>query len=69
MSEQIDLGPLIRRLESELEADFPGWLITREASGRWSAQLPGWGELYGDSAPQLRERLRQYAQGTAHETR
>jgi hypothetical protein len=58
MSEQIDLGPLIRRLQSELEADFPGWLISREAAGRWSAQLPRQGGLYGDNAPQLRERLR-----------
>jgi hypothetical protein len=69
MSDHVDLGALIRRLEAELEADFPGWLITHEASGRWSAKLPGWGQLHGDSAPQLRERLRLYARGAALENR
>jgi hypothetical protein len=69
MNDALDFEPLIRQLEAELETDFPGWLIAREASGRWSAKLPEWGELYGDSAPQLRERLRLYARGAAHEHR
>jgi hypothetical protein len=32
---------LVKRLESELEADFPGWLIHRETSGQWTATRPG----------------------------
>ncbi len=40
MTDHFDFGPLVRRLENELEADFPGWLIGREASGRWTATKP-----------------------------
>ena len=36
------VGSLIRRLEAELERDFPGWLIAREDSGRWSASTAIW---------------------------
>ncbi len=48
---------LIRRLQDALEADFPGWLITREPSGRWAAKRSEWGALYGQSAAELRTRL------------
>ncbi|NKZ03441.1 hypothetical protein [Actinomadura latina] len=48
---------LIKRLENSLQADFPGWLIARECSGRWVAKRPGWGALYGQSASELRNRL------------
>jgi hypothetical protein len=62
--EAIDLGPLVSRLETELEEEFPGWLIAREESGRWSARLPEWGVLYGQDIAELRGRLRAYAEGT-----
>jgi hypothetical protein len=42
MTDHLDFGSLIRRLEHQLETEFPGWPITREASGRWSATLPPW---------------------------
>ncbi|URM98403.1 hypothetical protein LUW76_30915 [Actinomadura madurae] len=48
---------LIKRLQDELEADFPGWLIGREPSGRWVATRSEWGALYGQSAAELRARL------------
>ncbi|MFI0370394.1 hypothetical protein ACH35V_21205 [Actinomadura sp. 1N219] len=48
---------LIQRLGDGLKADFPGWLISREESGRWVADRPGWGVLYGQSAAELRRRL------------
>lgn len=60
---EIDLSALVARLENEIEAEFPGWLISRESSGRWTAVRPDWGLLYGDSAPELRARLRRYASG------
>jgi hypothetical protein len=48
---------LIKRLHDGLQADFPGWLITRECSGQWVAKRQGWGALYGQSAAELRNRL------------
>ncbi|GAA1899646.1 hypothetical protein [Actinomadura bangladeshensis] len=48
---------LIKRLVDGMEADFPGWLIARECSGRWVAKRSGWGALYGQSASELRIRL------------
>lgn len=60
-------APLADRLGEQLAAEFPGWLITREPSGRWAASLPRWGRLYGQSAAELRERLRQHTKGTTHE--
>lgn len=53
----VDTSALIRRIEGELEADFPGWLVSRDDSGRWVAVRPAWGALYGQSAVELRERL------------
>ncbi|TDE26442.1 hypothetical protein [Actinomadura sp. 6K520] len=53
----MDTSALIRRLEGDLETDFPCWLISREHSGRWVAVRPAWGALYGQSAVELRERL------------
>lgn len=67
MSEAFDVGPLIRRLEADLEAEFPGWRIVREVTGRWSAVLAGWGVLYGQSAAELRDRLRQHTRGATDE--
>lgn len=61
MTDHLDLGPLVKRLENELESDFPGWLITREASGQWTASKPDWGTVHGQSAPELRDRLTQHA--------
>jgi hypothetical protein len=58
-----------RRLENELEADFPGWLITGEASGRWTATLPGWGSLDAASASELRDRLDRHAGEAPREQR
>jgi hypothetical protein len=63
VSDAPDLGPLVSGLKDQLETDFPGWLILREPSGRWSATLPRWGTLYAENAPELRERLCQHAQG------
>lgn len=48
---------LIERLRDRLEADYPGWVIARERSGRWVATRPEWGALYGQSAVELRNRL------------
>lgn len=48
---------LVKRLQDGLSVDFPGWLISRECSGRWVATRPGWGSLYGQSAGELRNRL------------
>jgi hypothetical protein len=56
----MDVSPLVKRLREQLEAEFPGWLVNREDSGRWRAVRPGWGALYGQSAPELRERLRRW---------
>ncbi|GAA3214702.1 hypothetical protein [Actinocorallia longicatena] len=47
-----------QRLEQELEEEFPGWLIAQEASGRRTATRTGWGSLYGQTAGELRRRLR-----------
>jgi hypothetical protein len=69
VTDHVDLGPLVERLEADLEREFPGWLIAREASGLWSARLPGWGVLYGQSAPELRNRLRLHAPGVVHDDR
>jgi hypothetical protein len=63
------LGHCVRRLENELEADFPGWLITGEASGRWTATLPGWGTFDAPSAPELLDRLSRHARKAVHEQR
>lgn len=52
-----DTSALIRRLQDGLEADFPGWQVARESSGRWVATRSGWGCLYGQSAAELRNRL------------
>ena len=52
---------LINRLVSELRAEFPGWQISREHSGRWAATRPGWGALYGQCSNELRTRLRRYS--------
>ncbi len=52
-----ETSALIRRLQEGLEADFPGWLIRRESSGRWVATRSEWGALYGQSAAELRARL------------
>jgi hypothetical protein len=60
MSDTDFVEALISRLENELEADFPGWLISRESSGRWVATRSGWGRLYGRTAAALRERLTRY---------
>lgn len=53
-------APLFTRMEDDLEAEFPGWLVTREESGQWSAVRPSWGALYGQSATELRDRLLKY---------
>ena len=60
MTGHLDFEPLIKWLKNELERDFPGWLITRDASGRWTASKPDWGTLHGESAPELRDRLTQH---------
>lgn len=53
----IDTSALIKRLQDDLKADFPGWLIARDRSGRWVATRSEWGALYGQSATELRNRL------------
>jgi hypothetical protein len=50
-------SPIFTRMEDDLEAEFPGWVVTREDSGRWSAVRPSWGALYGQSVTELRDRL------------
>jgi hypothetical protein len=57
----METSALIKRLENDLAADFPGWLISREESGRWAATRHGWGVLYGQSAAELRNRLGRYS--------
>jgi hypothetical protein len=57
----IGTSALIKRLQDGLTADFPGWLISRERSGRWVATRLGWGSLYGQSARELRNRLDRFA--------
>jgi hypothetical protein len=52
---------LATRLANDLETRFPGWLISMDTWGQWSAVRPGWGVLYGRTAAELRERLEQYA--------
>ncbi|TDC57918.1 hypothetical protein E1281_03145 [Actinomadura sp. KC345] len=54
---------LIKRLQDGLQADFPGWLIARERSGRWVATRSEWGALYGQSAAELRNRLDRVTKG------
>lgn len=54
------VNSLVTRLESELEEEFPGWLITRESSGRWTATRTDWGSLYGKTAADLRARMRRH---------
>jgi hypothetical protein len=54
------LAALSGRVLRELCEEFPTWRITRDESGRWCADLPGWGRLYGRTATELRERLRRY---------
>ncbi|MFF5261793.1 hypothetical protein ACFY4C_22880 [Actinomadura viridis] len=53
---------LTRRQVGVLAAEFPDWLISREGSGRWTAIKPRWGALYGQSAIELRDRLRRYSE-------
>lgn len=53
------------RLLGELIDEFPQWEIERENSGRYRAELAGWGVLYGDSAAELRERLRYWRRSRA----
>jgi hypothetical protein len=56
----LDVSPLIRRMREQFEAEFPGWRISRDSSGRWCAVRTNWGALYGQSAPELRDRLRRW---------
>ena len=56
----LSASALIRRLGNGLKADFPEWLISRDECGRWVAERPGWGVLYGQSAAELRRRLGQF---------
>ncbi|GAB2833475.1 hypothetical protein GCM10022221_35460 [Actinocorallia aurea] len=57
----IDLTALTQTLEADLEARFPGWLITRETTGRWNATRPDWGTLYATTATELGDRLTRHA--------
>lgn len=57
----LSTSALITRLIKELQAEFPGWAISREDSGRWVAIRSRWGALYGQSASELRDRLRQHS--------
>jgi hypothetical protein len=52
---------LITRLINDLSSEFPGWVISREDSGRWAAIRTNWGAVYGQSSNELRDRLRQYS--------
>jgi hypothetical protein len=49
-------------LQAEMSAEFPGWAISRDGSGRWRAVLPGSCVVIGASAAELRERLRRRAE-------
>ena len=60
MAHEREPMPLFTRIENRLEEEFPGWLVTRDESGRWSAIRLTWGALYGQSATELRERLLKY---------
>jgi hypothetical protein len=57
----LDTSRLIARLINDLNHEFPGWIISRDRSGRWSAARPNWGVLHGQCSAELRERLRQYS--------
>ncbi|OLT14164.1 hypothetical protein BJF79_03100 [Actinomadura sp. CNU-125] len=57
---EIDLSGLVGSMERDLEAEFPGWLIARESTGRWAATRPDWGALFAQTGPELRERLRRF---------
>ncbi|GAA2456960.1 hypothetical protein GCM10010191_90650 [Actinomadura vinacea] len=54
---EIDLSLLVKAMEGALESEFPGWLITRESSGRWTATRPDWGQLYAKNSIGLRAKL------------
>ena len=60
---EIDLSGLIASMENAIESQFPGWLISREHSGRWTAVRPQWGKLHADNAPELLQRLWKHADG------
>lgn len=46
------------RVREALQWDFPHWVIALERSGWWVADRALWGTVYGESAAQLRKRLR-----------
>ena len=54
---EIDLSSLVEAMKEALEAEFPGWLISREDNGWWRASRPGWGRLWAKTSVELRARL------------
>jgi hypothetical protein len=60
-------GAIGRHLHREICAEFPGWEITRDNDGTWSAVREGWGALYAQTGVELRDRLRRHTgRGSDH---
>lgn len=67
MSAEDRLAALRVNLQRQLRGEFPGWQITFEESGQWSAIRPDAGVVNATSAAELRDRLQNLSQGTCRE--
>jgi hypothetical protein len=57
------VSTLAERLAVELRHEFPGWSITREESGNWTAIREGTGIVTAGASSELRDKLRHFYNG------
>lgn len=60
---QRSVSALAEKLAVDLRHEFPGWTITREESGNWTAIREGTGIVTAGTSPDLRDKLRKFYNG------